>query len=153
MSNDDVIDTLNDLIETSKDGEYGFRACAEQAESPTLKANFAQRADECGRAAAELQAAVRNLGGEAEERGSAAGSMHRGWVAIKTKLTSYDDLAVLEEVERGEDSALAAYRDALKADLPASVRSLVEQQYNGAKRNHDQMRTLRDEHRAAKASA
>ena len=29
MSNDDIIDTLNDLIETSKDGEYGFRTSAE----------------------------------------------------------------------------------------------------------------------------
>ena len=26
MSNDDIIDTLNDLIETCKDGEYGFHA-------------------------------------------------------------------------------------------------------------------------------
>jgi hypothetical protein len=29
MDNDDVIDTLNKLIETCKDGEFGFRACAE----------------------------------------------------------------------------------------------------------------------------
>lgn len=153
MSNDDTIDILNNLIETSKDGEYGFRACAEQAESATLKSTLAQRADECRRGAADLQAAVRSLGGKAEDSGSAAGAMHRGWVAIKTTLSRYDDLAVLEEVERGEDSALAAYRDALKDDLPATVRSLVEEQYAGVKRNHDQMRTLRDQHRAAKASA
>lgn len=153
MSNDDIIDTLNDLIKTSKDGEYGFRACAEQAESPTLKSTLMQRADECRSGAAELQAAVRTLGGEAEDSGSAVGAMHRGWVAVKTTLSSYDDLAVLEEAERGEDSALAAYRDALKKDLPSSVRAPVEQQYNGVKRNHDQMRTLRDQHRATKASA
>ena len=29
MDNDDVISTLNDLIETCKDGEYGYRASAE----------------------------------------------------------------------------------------------------------------------------
>lgn len=153
MSNDDTIDTLNDLIETSKDGEYGFRTCSEQAQAATLKSTLSQRADQCRDAAAELQACVRGLGGEAEERGSAAGAMHRGWVSIKTMLSSYDDLAVLEEVERGEDSALAAYREAIKEDLPANVKSVVERQYDGAKRNHDQIRTLRDQHRAAKATA
>ena len=152
MSNDDTTDILNDLIETSKDGEYGFRTCAEQAKASSLKATLAERADQCRDAAAELQACVRGLGGDAEDSGSASGAMHRGWVAIKTLLTSYDDLAVLEEVERGEDRALAAYREAIKKELPAAVRPVVERQYEGAKRNHDQMRSLRDQHRAAKAA-
>jgi len=29
MATDDVIETLNDLIETSRDGEQGFRTCAQ----------------------------------------------------------------------------------------------------------------------------
>lgn len=33
MDTKDVISTLNDLIETSKDGEAGFNACAEDAQS------------------------------------------------------------------------------------------------------------------------
>ncbi len=33
MSKDDVIDALNGLIETCKDGEYGFRTCAEHVKS------------------------------------------------------------------------------------------------------------------------
>ncbi len=38
MSGDtgDVIDALQDLAECCKDGEFGFRACAEQAERPDL---------------------------------------------------------------------------------------------------------------------
>ena len=31
MTNDDIIDTLNKLIETCKDGEYGFRTSADHA--------------------------------------------------------------------------------------------------------------------------
>ena len=37
MSNDDVVDELNDLIETCKDGEYGFRTCAEHVKSTQLR--------------------------------------------------------------------------------------------------------------------
>jgi uncharacterized protein (TIGR02284 family) len=149
MSNDDIIDTLNDLIETSKDGEYGFRTSAEYLNDAALKHSFTRRAEECRQAAAELQQLVVSLGGDAEDGGTAAGALHRGWVAVKGTLAGYTDKAILEETERGEDSALAAYREALDQALPHDVRAVVERQYEGVKRNHVQIRTLRDAARAA----
>jgi uncharacterized protein (TIGR02284 family) len=149
MSNDDIIDTLNDLIETSKDGEYGFRTSAEYLKDATLKQTFTARAEECRQAAAELQAMVVRFGGKAEDSGSAAGALHRGWVAVKGVLAGYSDKAILEETERGEDTALASYRKALDQSLPPDVRAVVERQYEGVKRNHLQVRTLRDQARAA----
>jgi uncharacterized protein (TIGR02284 family) len=149
MSNDDIIDTLNDLIETSKDGEYGFRTSAEYLKDATLKQTFTARAEECRQAAAELQAMVVRFGGKAEDSGSAAGALHRGWVAVKGVLAGYSDKAILEETERGEDTALASYRKALDKSLPPDVRAIVERQYEGVKRNHLQVRTLRDQARAA----
>jgi uncharacterized protein (TIGR02284 family) len=140
----DMIETLNDLIETCKDGEYGFRASAEQAKSGSLKATLMARADECRVAAEQLSAHVVQLGGKPEDGGSMLGAVHRGWVAMKAKLSTYDDLAVLEECERGEDAALASYRESLEHELPAPLRNLVENQYAGAKRNHDQIRQLRN---------
>ena len=47
----EVISTLNDLIETCKDGEKGFRVCAEDITRPELKTLFNQRAGECAQAA------------------------------------------------------------------------------------------------------
>jgi uncharacterized protein (TIGR02284 family) len=149
MSNDDIIDTLNDLIETSKDGEYGFRTSAEYLKDATLKQTFTARAEECRQAAAELQAMVVRFGGKAEDSGSAAGALHRDWVAVKGVLAGYSDKAILEETERGEDTALASYRKALDQSLPPDVRAVVERQYEGVKRNHLQVRTLRDQARAA----
>lgn len=149
MSNDDIIDTLNDLIETSKDGEYGFRTSAEYLRDAALVQSFTTRAEECRQAATELQQLVQRLGGDAEDGGTAAGALHRGWVAVKGTLAGYTDKAILEETERGEDSALAAYRKALDEDLPSDVRMVVERQYEGVKRNHLQVRTLRDAARAA----
>jgi uncharacterized protein (TIGR02284 family) len=146
---DDVIDALNDLAECCKDGEYGFRACAEQAKRADLKSVFLQRADDCRGAAQELYEQIRSLGGKVDEGGSVAGAIHRGWVAVKAKLTTYDDKAVLEEAERGEDNAVARYRKALKQPLPAAVKLIVERQMQGVQRNHDQIKMLRDQFRAA----
>ena len=39
---------------------------------------------------------------------------------------------------------MARYRKALKVALPLDVRALVERQSQGAQRNHDEVRGLRD---------
>ena len=70
--------------------------------------------------------------------------MHRGWVHVKGALGANSELSILEECERGEDAAVARYRKALKQNLPADVRGLVERQAQGAQRNHDQIRDLRN---------
>ena len=146
---DDVVDVLQDLAECSKDGEYGFRACAEQAKRADLKSMFLQRADDCRGAVQELNEQIRSLGGSVTEHGSAAGAVHRGWVSVKATLSTYDDKAVLEECERGEDNAKARYANALKKPLPAGVKLIVERQMQGVQRNHDQVKSLRDQFRAA----
>jgi uncharacterized protein (TIGR02284 family) len=144
MSTDDTIDTLNSLIEVSKDGEYGFRTSAEHARDPQLKALFGKRADECAQAARELAQHVVKLGGEPEDDGTTAGAMHRGWVAVKSSLSTYTDLQILEDTEKGEDRALASYEDAVNEDLPEPARSVVERQLEGVRRNHEQVRSLRN---------
>lgn len=148
-SRSDVIDVLNDLVECCKDGEYGFRACADNAKRDDLRAIFQQRAEDCLRGCRELQEQVRQLGGDADDSGSALGAVHRGWVSVKSTLSTYDDKTILEEAERGEDNALARYRKALQKPFPEAQRSVVERQLQGVQRNHDQIRMLRDQFRAA----
>jgi len=149
MDKDDVVDTLNDLVETCKDGEYGFRQCAEHAKSSDLKKVFLQTATESEQAARELQAMVSTYGGKPDTGGSASGAAHRGWVAIRGALAFDDDQSMLNECERGEDVALNRYRKALEEDLPADVEQLVRRQYDGVRSNHDQIRALRDSYKQA----
>lgn len=148
MTNEDVIDVLNDLIENCRDGEYGFKACAEHTQSTELRELFQSRSRACNGAALELQSLVTQKGGTPESSGSASGAVHRGWVAVKGTLSGYSDLAMLEECERGEDVAKARYKKALEQDLPADIHMVVTRQYDGAVRNHDQIRLLRDRLRA-----
>lgn len=144
VDNDDTVDVLNDLLESARDGEYGFAACAERAHSAQLKGVFQRHARECAAAAAELESEVRRLGGEPASGGTVAGALHRGWVSVKSALSINDDKAVLQECERGEDAAVARYRKALQFAMPADVRALVERQSQGTQRNHDEVRGLRD---------
>ncbi len=144
LDNGDVVDVLNELLENARDGEYGFRTCAEEVETSNLKQLFSERAEQCRSAGAELIPLITQYGGTPAEGGTTSGAMHRGWVHIKGALGANSELSILEECERGEDAALARYRKALKQNLPADVRALVERQSQGAQRNHDQIRDLRN---------
>jgi uncharacterized protein (TIGR02284 family) len=148
MESDELISTLNDLIETSKDGEEGFRSCADATTNTQLKAFFSNRAQSCTAAVIELQDLVRVHGGDPETSGGLGGALHRRWVDIKAALTGHDDKAILKECERGEDVAVASYRRAIEKNLPDDVRATVERQYQGVLQNHDQVKSLRDQYRS-----
>lgn len=150
MDNDKAISTLNDLIETLRDGQNGFKEAAENAKSPDLKSFFNQVSLERAQMVGELQQEVRALGGDPENSGSTAGALHRTWIDIKGTLTGKDDKAILNEAERGEDSAVKAYQDALKEpNLPASLRTVIEHQFTKIKQVHDRVKQMRDTFSAA----
>ncbi len=151
MTNEDVISTLNGLIETNKDGQEGFKTAAEGVQDSSLKSSFYEFSQQRSQFAGELQSAVRELGGDPENAGSFSGTIHRGWINIKSAVTGQDDAAILNEAERGEDSAKAAYKAALETELPADVRAIVERQSSAISTAHDKVKAMRDSARAANA--
>ena len=141
-SNEEVISTLNNLIETCRDGQQGFQTAAAAVERGDLKQLFHTYSQQRAGFVGQLQDEVRRLGGDPENAGSVAATLHRGWIDLKAAVTGRDDAAILAECERGEDSAVANYRDALGVDLPANVRSIVERQFGEVKEAHDRVRSL-----------
>jgi uncharacterized protein (TIGR02284 family) len=141
-SNEEVISTLNNLIETCRDGQNGFKSAAEGVKNTELKQLFYQYSQHRASFVGELQEEVRRLGGDPENTGSVAASLHRGWMDIKSAITGGDDDAIISECERGEDSAVSNYRDALDKDLPAGVRQVIERQFASVKEAHDRIRSL-----------
>jgi uncharacterized protein (TIGR02284 family) len=150
-SRDQVIETLNDLLENSRDGELGFKEAAQHSRTADLKALLERRAAHCRAAAEELQAQIARLGGKPDERGTVSGAAHRVWLNIRSLFGGASDATILSECERGEDAAVARYRKALKQNLPADIHALVLRQFEGAQRNHDMVKSLRD--RAAASTA
>lgn len=142
LDHDAVISTLNNLVETCKDGQSGFRTAAEGVKNSELIALFNTYSQQRGQFSSELQNEVRSLGGDPEKTGSTAAALHRGWINIKSTVTGEDEGAVISECERGEDSAVKAYEAALQEDLPANVRTIVQTQFAKVKEAHDRIRSM-----------
>jgi len=143
-----VIEMLNDLLENARDGELGFREAAEHTKTPHLARLFGRRAETCRQAVGELEAEIARLGGKPDAGGTVTGAAHRVWLHIRGLFGGASDDTMLTECERGEDAALARYRKALKQNLPAGLHAMVLRQFEGAQRNHDMIKLLRDRARA-----
>jgi uncharacterized protein (TIGR02284 family) len=149
MFNEDTVKVLNDLIQTSEDGKKGFAEAAKEVTKPELRIMFQGRAADCGAAVTELQALVHSLGGSPADSGTVAGAVSRGWAKVKATVGDAN-IGMLEEVERAEDKAKAVYVKALGEKLPQQVRNVVQRQHDGAVRNHDLIRDLRNNYKAAR---
>lgn len=152
-SNDEVISTLNGLIETCRDGQEGFKQAAEGVERSDLKSLFYEFSQQRARFTGDLQTLVQTLGGDPENAGSFAGMLHRGWINIKSAVTGKDEGSILEECERGEDSAKNAYKEALEQALPSHIRESVQTQYTSVQAAHDRIKALRDAANSSAAAA
>jgi uncharacterized protein (TIGR02284 family) len=144
------IDILEDLIETCRDGENGYKQAADKIKEPDIREFFLAQSAERARFVTELQAEAQRLGKKNPERkGSVAGAVHRTWIDLKEKLGG-GTKAILESAEKGEDSAKEAYEKALTdEDLPPSIRPVIQRQADSVRLAHDRVRTLRDSAKAA----
>jgi uncharacterized protein (TIGR02284 family) len=141
----EIVSTINNLIETLKDGQEGFRQAAEAVKDPQLKSLFQGYSEQRSRFARELQTEAGRLGEtKPEKSGSASGAVHRAWINLKSVATSGDDAAILAECERGEDSAVSEFKEAMEDDIPGSLQQIVSRQYNEVKSAHDRIKNLRD---------
>ena len=87
---------LNDLIETLRDGQEGFKQASEAVKDPQLKSLFIEYSQQRSGFATALQSQVQSLGNE-PETSSAIGALHRGWINLKSAVTGGDDHAILAE--------------------------------------------------------
>ena len=143
-TNDEVIATLNGLIQTCKDGEEGYRQAAEGVEAANLKTLFQDLSHQRLRFAVDLQGFVRTYGGDPENEGSFSGALHRGWMEIKAAVAGNDEKAILNECERGEDTAKRNYQTAFEKALPPEINEVLRTQFASVRAAHDQIKALRD---------
>ena len=143
--NREVISVLDELVETLKDGQEGFKKAAEGVSDPKLKSLFLDYSNQRSRFATALQAEARKFGEkEPDDESSASGALHRGWINLKSALTGGDDHAILAECERGEDSAVEEFQKAMAEGLPVALQEIVSRQYAEIKAVHDRIKGLRD---------
>jgi uncharacterized protein (TIGR02284 family) len=144
MQNSHDIKTLNSLIETTLDSADGYAEAAKDAKSPSLTTLFRERSTERKQVASTLQQRVLLLGAEPEKDGTVLASAHRVFVNLRASLTSNDNKAVVDEVERGEDHIKAKFEDAMKdKDVSPDTKAVITDVYTSVRNGHDQMRDIK----------
>lgn len=147
-NNERTVEVLRELIEVCKDGETGYAHAAGIVTDPNLKSYFQEQSLERARFVQDIMKETKSLGEQPDTSGSVAGTLHRLWFEAKADL-GLGDQSVLNSVEQGEDRAKQAYEKALKEDLPADVRSMLQQEAQSVFAAHDYVRALRDKQKAA----
>ena len=138
-----------DLIKTLEDGREGFARAADklaETDRPDLSTTMRTLSEQRARFSAELEQMAATYGDDIDEDGSMAGTLHRGWMAVKDAIAGSDPEGVLDAAEQGEDHAVSEYRDALDADISQSLRVVLARQFVEVQQAHDQVKALRDAH-------
>jgi uncharacterized protein (TIGR02284 family) len=145
--NDHAVHVLNDLISITLDSANGYKEAAENAESSRFKSMFEARAQQRRALTTQLQQEVRTFGGEPEDDQSMLGKLHNKFVDLKTALAGgHDDKAVIDEVERGEDTIRDKFEHAARdTELPPQARMTVERAFTQIKADHDEVSRLKRE--------
>ncbi|HEY1084016.1 MAG TPA: PA2169 family four-helix-bundle protein [Prosthecobacter sp.] len=139
---------LENLVKVTRDGEQGFQYAAQHVHDRGLRDEFQKFARERRSMMAELTPWVNIFQGRmAEQSGTPVAAIHRTWMGLRTVLSEEpDDQSILDEVERGEDAAEAAYLHALQdpSFLPPPARQAVLTLAQKVQRAHQRVRSLRD---------
>ncbi len=137
--------TLNHLIQTCKDGQEGYLTAAENVSDAEAKKFFNECSLQRSKFAGELQALAHELGeSNPEYASSVSGTLHRGWINLKSAILSGDARAILQECERGESSAVSEFQKALELALPANIREIVSRQSVAITAAHHRVRAMAD---------
>lgn len=126
---EEVAKKLNNLLEKNYDAEKGYQDAAERIENPTMKDFLQKQAQKRYDFGHEIKTEIKNYGEEPDKGGSAKGTVHRAWMDLKTAVASSSEEQVMEEVQRGEQSAINEYNEVIsETSLPPSVQQILTKQ-------------------------
>ena len=124
-----VVSTLNGLLSTAVNAREGYRWAADNTSDSNLKTFFNKTAQERATMVADLKDLVRASGGEPNADDTTAGKAHRGWISVRSTLSTDENASVLKECARGDEHAITDYEEALKSDaLAEDARETLGQQ-------------------------
>jgi len=142
-SHKNLVNNLQELLEKNYDAEKGFKKALEDSNNHNLKEYLKHQAVKRSGFATQIDKIIRDLDEKPKEDGSAAGTMHRAWIDVKTAFTGKDDEAILEECIRGDKASIDEYEDRMKNnDFPENIGSVLNQQLSDIKHTVSNVKTL-----------
>ena len=135
MTDDDISECIDGLLEVTSDGTAAFHAAAGDVRSEEARALLLDRAGRLGRAASALRALTIAHGLDDHPR--AVGDR-------APRIAPADEADILTECERREAAVIVAYRDALEQKLPDPVREVVARELEQLLASLGTLRAARD---------
>lgn len=137
------IKVLNSLAVGVVDSTDGYAEAAAETDDPRYRDLFLRRSQERRRVAADLQVAVRGMGGHPEDEGSILAKAQRAFMDIKHALMR-DEASVVGSVESGEAHLQARFDRALSdGALSATTRETIRRAQAAVRSGHEEMHVLR----------
>ena len=127
--NKELVNTLQDLLQKNYDAEAGYKQVMQKTENQPLKNWMQQKALQRNTFATELDFQIRKHNAEPKASGTLTGDLHRGWINVKSTLTSDTDEALLEECIRGEKASLTEYEEKLERfNEDSEIKTIIQTQ-------------------------
>ena len=119
---------VQDLHVRALDANEGYAKAADLTKSEGLKNFFGENSEQRAQFALELEGLLRKANIEPRDSGTLAGKVHQGWMALVSKVGDCEK-NLLNECQRGEESALGEYQEALDSmELSPEISAVVERQ-------------------------
>ncbi|GAA4399554.1 PA2169 family four-helix-bundle protein [Nibrella viscosa] len=148
IKNDDIVDSLNELVEILNDRIRGYETALEDNKDPQLDQTFRQMIIQTQKLRSELAEHIVRLDGTAVTDATHtdfSSKIHRAWINIKAAVTGKDRAAILSSCEFGDNAAVEAYEDAVKEDkLPAYVKDTLRTQLDELRQARNQIKSLHE---------
>jgi uncharacterized protein (TIGR02284 family) len=136
---ENVISVLDNLIAICKTGEELFELAATEVHSSPLQSMFRGYSLQRSRFSRDLDAAALALGKAVPATDVMADSS-----AAEKQATGRNEQTVVEDCEREEEAAMAAYTAALEQpELPSAVQTMISAQAADVKAAHKEIREFR----------
>jgi uncharacterized protein (TIGR02284 family) len=129
--NKTVVKSLRTLVQLNKESDRGYKEASENIEDPELKTILYRLSQQRAEFRGDLEEIlIKDYSDSADASDSILSKLHRGWMDFKTKLSSNDNEAVLDECIRGEKHAIETYNEEMATKFPDYVKEKLTEQLN-----------------------
>lgn len=112
--NQKIVDILNGLVQINNDRIVGYHQASQETKDTDLEQLFTSMLNESINFAENLEAYIKELGGQSTSKGTTKGKIHQAWLNFTAALLGNDRDALLTSCEFGDKAAIEAYEAALQ---------------------------------------
>jgi uncharacterized protein (TIGR02284 family) len=136
------IDTLNDLIQATRDGAAFYTDAAQKVGDPALSSLFEHMAHAKNGLVGAMSKEVQQAGAKAAASGTVGAALRALYgESLRAMGMQKSDFSYLEQLEKSEDQLMGAFHDVIKSDSASpQVKKSVAGYLDTVSKQHDSLR-------------